>query len=274
MSGTLIIRNDVIWMPSTGMVAWVLEQLASKTQSVSPQLATALLDPSKGHDWGFYDLTSLEASQFQALEQAMKRVYEEELAKGIQAVARPNSYFFYMRLLSFFKALLRTDSRISEDTGAIGIFLLSKDIQWTAPLWIYDLVLENLAAFLQTPRFPPTKELPDHSERNHNNREITKDLPQQLLLARSIHSQTSCNLKQLSNDQLSFLTSAAEFLFTSYKETYGSVYAPLITKDLIPQLKSVTNHLINNMEIRGHSIKFKDDYGDTIPGNLGDIILD
>src|SRR5688500_3514714 len=111
MGGTLFIREDVTWMPSGGMVSLVLEELAAEVKYADPELSKELLDPSKGHDWGVYDLRPVDKSQFKLLNEGMQRSYERLLSKGTQVVDRPESYFFYMRLLSLFKTLLYVDPR-------------------------------------------------------------------------------------------------------------------------------------------------------------------
>lgn len=217
MGGTLFIREDVTWMPSAGMVSLILEELAAEVKHADPELSNELLNPSKGHGWGVYDFRPIEERQFKLLNEGMQRAYERTLSKETQVVDRAESYFFYVRLLSLFKALLYVDPRARQNLSATGLIIIRNDVKWVAPAWVYDFTLEYLAAFARASTMPTPETLAGYVREIYDETlgiKRTEDiaLAEFLLAARSVKGGGECDLSSLEAERFQQLLAAVKFM--------------------------------------------------------------
>jgi hypothetical protein len=228
-------------MPSVGMVSSTLERLAEQLQNVDSTLSTELLDPAKGHDWGFYDLRSMEASRFQLLYPAMERVFDARIQDDPLQFRHLETYYFSMGLLSLFKALLRTDPRAGQDLTLTGSILITDHVQWVAPTWIYDLLLENVAAYVRVAGHCLMLLFPVYEQYMAAWTQFAfaeKPLWECLLAARASQGRSVWDMRPIATEQFHVLLSAAKFILTDYEKTPRGTHAPAIMTELIPQLNS------------------------------------
>src|SRR5436189_2876300 len=105
MSGTLIVRDNAVWMPAGWVFDNVLELVASELQAENSSLSKALLDARTDVRGGYLDLRMLDANQFRSLVRAAGRAYERVIEEGAKAFYDPSFYEGFVKRFDDLKEL-------------------------------------------------------------------------------------------------------------------------------------------------------------------------
>src|SRR5262249_8467069 len=214
MSATLLIREGggetAIWMPPAAVFNDVLSCQALELTGVDDELSTALREAPEG--FPYFDLRDLVPDRFRLLLTAAERAFRRCVASGPQALVKFTPYFGC--LFSLLIALLRTDSRAHPMPGQVGSITIRNENIWSAPSWIFDLVLEHFAAEVR-----PEDEA----------------LALNLLAARVTEMRAQFDLSNVSQDRFSLILSATEWMYARYGDQKPrDFYAPAVIAELAP----------------------------------------
>jgi hypothetical protein len=147
MSGTLWLNGDVTWMPASWIFDNVLQRVAGELRSVDADLAEELLFAQTEVRYGYADLRRLDAARFPGLVGAAEQAYELLLLAGPETFHTPTAYEDFMRAFSDLKAMLRSDARAGGNRGMFGQAIFGAGTTWTAEWWVFDLLIEQFAAY-------------------------------------------------------------------------------------------------------------------------------
>ncbi len=214
MSGTLIIRDDVTWMPRGWIFDGVLRRVADELAIEDAPLAT-MLSEARTSMRAYGDLRPLDPGRFGALLRAAVDAYDRAVERGPYAFHDPTAYAEFMFLFSTFKALLRTAPRAGRQERA-GEIVTGPTGVWAAPGWVVDLVLEHLAAAV---------------------RMADERLSDMLIAGRTLDGSGRCDLRPLQAERFHSLLPPTEWMYIRYGDGQGrDTYAPTFFATLAPYI--------------------------------------
>jgi hypothetical protein len=229
MSGTVFVNDHTTWMPSVAVVQGVLDDLFKILQPAQPELAASLMEPARGYGWGLWDLRSFAPEQFQRVLHALETVVEGDI-RSRRVERGPQHHFGYSIRISLFKALLVCDLRSGVDLSPTGVLLVRRGVEWVVPSWIYNLVLEHLAAMM--PLDQP-------------------DATAILLEARTHQYNGGYDLSSWAPPQMRLVYTAMRFVEPHYDKTRGSAVAPQFFDELVPALSRLLQFIEQDPRIPG-----------------------
>ena len=124
----------------------MIELLARELDSTDTDLEVELLASRRVLPQGFYDLRSLDVQRFRYFLHAVEATYEHMIPAEATLFTDEGYYVNFMFHASHLKALLRTDPRADKQLSEPGTIVIQANVLWSAPGWIFDVVLEHLAA--------------------------------------------------------------------------------------------------------------------------------
>jgi hypothetical protein len=107
MAGTLVLADDLCWMPAGWVYDQVLERVAGGLQAANPELAGALLRATTEANGGYLDLRAAPATTLAALVRAVDEALLQVEKHGSGAFERPEFYPGFVRQFQALANLLR-----------------------------------------------------------------------------------------------------------------------------------------------------------------------
>jgi len=97
---TLILTENLCWMPTSGIFDLVLEELAENVRGENQGLANQLLQGTRERGWGYLDLSDSDNSVYVLLEQVVDQLVQTHKEKGpFNFVGDTSGFPPYMNLL-------------------------------------------------------------------------------------------------------------------------------------------------------------------------------
>jgi hypothetical protein len=202
MAGIITLGDKSIWIGNFWVYPRVLETMSEQVARSDPSLSAELITD---HTYAalLLDLTHLDPIQFRIVVQAAERGYDAYAVKGAEGFRDAGDYSLFMRQFSELKCLLRYDPRSSETTQISGVIHRVDGVTWDAPSWIFDAVLEQVAAKVYA---------------------LDTSTANLLLKARTCSHAGYLDLHRLQSSQHELLLRAAVQLKTSYATMGGRSY--------------------------------------------------
>jgi hypothetical protein len=187
MTSTLIVNENVAWMPQSRVFEFVLGLIDGEMHTKFEQ------------DQPYYlNLTSLSKDAFNKMTHAAEEAFELVIMKSAHEVGLDQQTLCWTLVyFSQLKALMKDDPRIEKERDAIGRLVISTDMIWTAKNPWFDMVLENLAL------------------------RVEDDLVAKLLLDARLRRGSISNLKNLTDSQFHQFLAAVEFLHERHGQGIG-----------------------------------------------------
>jgi hypothetical protein len=107
MAGTLVITEELDWLPAGWVYDNVLKGMASALSSSEPDLARRLLDSRTESNGGFLDLRECDPVTLSALIQAADDAYQAFEARGATSFRDPKFYPGFMNQFRLLREKLR-----------------------------------------------------------------------------------------------------------------------------------------------------------------------
>lgn len=214
MSGTLIVQEDATWMPTGWIFDNILREIAHHLPTTERPLAALLLVGQTAVNGGFVDLRDLDPAAFGALQVAAELAYVAMVHAGPDAFFAPAAYPECMCFFSALRALFSTDPRAVAPERTTGLLLVNAQATWTADWWLFDLLIEQVAARLR---------LADEA------------LSNDLVAARVAGGSARADLRQLEAARFGALLREVEFIHA--RQTHAPVaYAPAFYQLVNPRV--------------------------------------
>jgi hypothetical protein len=230
MSGTFIVRNEVTWMPQGWIYDAILTYMADELETELAELAGQLRE-AQSIMGQFIDLSMLPNKEFRALFDASERAYARFLVEGPLSFVDNTGYPTLMSIFSELKAIIRTDLRINKLLRGWRIIDLAIDDRrvWSAPLWIVDLITENIAC---------------------DSRLLDEELSMSLLTSPLSISKHQGGFSSLSQSQLQIVYRSSERIRARYGDGKGRTsYAPSIFGELATHVISFNTVISSDSRI-------------------------
>lgn len=162
---TISINADLAWTETSWIYNGLLRRLAEELGESDPDLSIRLraaqkdldlIDPDLykrllRSDWytavSYCNLEELTENRFRMLMTAATRVYGNVARSGPKQFTDPRAYPSFLLAISEFKAKLLLDPRAKLPAQDTGLMVVNDQVEWIAPGWVFDLVLEDLATF-------------------------------------------------------------------------------------------------------------------------------
>ncbi len=118
MSGTLVIKEKIAWMPAGWVYDGVLELIAEAVDDRHPELRRFLTEARTDYR-GYGDVRKLSSEEFSMLLAAAGQAYSEAAAAGPSSFHDPKGYGPFVKHFGALIELLRADPRaaLSQNTG-------------------------------------------------------------------------------------------------------------------------------------------------------------
>lgn len=143
MSATLVVHDEAGWMPNSAIFEIAVEEILKNLKAQDSALVAKLEESLGG--FPYLDLSDLDVLPFNQVLSIIQNIFVQAFETW---GAEPNrDHYSFLSDLSELKAMLLLDPRteaIKQDTRTIHF---SHGTSWSAPAWIYDVVLENCLAW-------------------------------------------------------------------------------------------------------------------------------